>query len=231
MDYLAVLRAKLAEFGALIDGPLDLSTRVPGCGDWTFYDLADHLGNGNLWVAVGVREGRGDHHGEPAPREVDRLRGWFDDTAEALVAALSTDPRTPAWTFTSQMPRTVGFWQRRRMHETLMHLWDGQDALGRAASFEPELAADGIAEVFELYAPRMIKHGAAAAPDTAIRIHASDTGGDWIYGPGEPSAELSGPAADLLLGLWGRRSLSDPVLGWSGDRVAGERALSGPLVP
>jgi uncharacterized protein (TIGR03083 family) len=231
MDHLAVLQAKLIEFGALITAELDLSAPVPGCGDWTFYDLADHVGNGNMWVVIGVREGRGDHHGEPAPKGAVQLRAWFDDTAAALVAALSADPQTPAWTFTSQLPRTVGFWQRRRMHETLMHLWDGQNALGTPTPFDPEPAADGIAEVFELFAPRMIKRGLATEPDTAIRIHASDTGDSWIYGPGEPPAELSGTAADLLLALWGRKSLSDPALIWSGDRTAGERALSGPLVP
>ncbi|WP_067676335.1 maleylpyruvate isomerase family mycothiol-dependent enzyme [Nocardia miyunensis] len=231
MDHLAVLRAKLIEFGALITADLDLSEPVPSCGDWTFLDLADHLGNGNMWVVVGVREGRGDRQDEPAPKDPVRLRDWYDDTASALVAALSVDPETPAWTFTSQLPRTVGFWRRRRMHETLMHLWDGQNALGTPEPFAPDLAADGIAEVFELFAPRMIKRGLAVEPDTAIGIHATDTGDSWTYGPAEPAARLSGTASDLLLALWGRKPLSDPALTWSGDRKAGERALSGPLVP
>jgi uncharacterized protein (TIGR03083 family) len=231
MEYLAVLQAKLIEFGALITPELDLATPVPSCGDWTLYELADHLGNGNMWVVVGIREGRGDRQSEPAPTDAAQLRAWFDNTAATLIAALSTDPDTPAWTFTSQLPRTVGFWQRRRMHETLMHLWDWQYALGTPAPFDPKPAADGIAEIFEFFAPFMITRGRAAEPDTAIGVHASDTGDSWIHGPGEPRAELSGTAADLLLALWGRKPLSDPALIWSGDRTAGERTLSGPLVP
>lgn len=231
MDYLAVLRSTLAEFGSLITAEPDLSAPIPACGDWTFYDLADHLGNGNAWAVIAIREGRGDYRGTPAPRDPAELRTWFDGTATALVEELSVDPETPAWTFSSQLPRTVGFWQRRRMHETLMHLWDAHSAFGAPAQWDPATAADGIPEVFELFVPRMIKRGLAAEPDTAIRLRTTDTGDRLTYGPGEPAAELSGAASDLLLALWGRKSLADPALAWSGDRAAGERALSGPLVP
>lgn len=51
------------------------------------------------------------------------------------------------------MPRTVAFWRRRRAHETLMHLWDGQNTFGPADPFDTDLAVDGITEVFELFAP------------------------------------------------------------------------------
>ncbi|WP_345496699.1 maleylpyruvate isomerase family mycothiol-dependent enzyme [Nocardia callitridis] len=231
MDHLPVLQAALLEFGALITNEVDLSAPVPSCGDWTFLDLVDHLRNGNMWVVTAVREGRGDSRDEPAPADPARLRGWYDEAAAALVSTLSADPATPAWTFTSQMPRTVGFWRRRRMHETLMHLWDGQNALGTPVPFARDHAADGVTEVFDLFAPRMIKRGLAAEPDTAIRLHATDTDDNWTYGTAEPAAQLSGTAADLLLALWTRKPLSDPALTWSGDRSAGERALSGPLVP
>ena len=130
------------------------------------------------------------------------------------------------------MPRTVGFWQRRRAHETRMHRWDAQNALGGAAEpFEPAFAADAVSEVFELFAPRMIKRGLAAEPATALRLTATDVGRSWEYGPGEPVSEVAGTASDLALMIWGRIGMDASGLAWSGDREAGERVVKAPLVP
>ncbi|GAB2528440.1 maleylpyruvate isomerase family mycothiol-dependent enzyme [Nocardia heshunensis] len=231
MDFMAVLREKLSEFGELITPEADLAAPVPSCGDWTFYDLADHVGQGNMWVVTAIAEGHGNYQGEPAPKDPVALRDWYDRIAKTMLESLSVDPATPAWTFTSQLPRNVGFWQRRRAQETLMHVWDGQDALGVAEEFEPHLAADGIIEVFELFAPRMIKRGLAKEPEAAVSVHTTDTGDSWTYGPGAPVAEISGTAADLLLALWGRKNLDDAALTWQGNWAAGARVLTGPLVP
>lgn len=231
MDYSALLCAKLTTFGELIAVDTDLAAPVPSCGDWTFYDLVDHLGRGNLWVVTAVTELRGDAEHEPAPQDLAALREWYESTADAMVAALAADEEQQAWTFTRTMPRTVGFWRRRRAHETLMHLWDGQNALGKADPFDPDLAVDGIDEVFELFAPRMIHRGLAVEPEVALRIRATDTGNSWSYGPGEPVAEFAGTASDLLLALWARKSGADAGYTWDGDRAAGERVLAGPLVP
>ncbi|MEV6772803.1 maleylpyruvate isomerase family mycothiol-dependent enzyme [Nocardia sp. NPDC051030] len=231
MDFLGILRDKLTSFGELIDADVDLGAPVPSCGDWTFYDLADHVGQGNMWVVTAVAELHGKYEGEPAPRDPGELRPWYDGTAAAIVEALSVDPETEAWIFARSMPRTVGFWRRRRAQETLMHLWDGQNALGTAEPFETELAEDGITEVFEMFAQRMIYRGLATAPEVALALRATDTGQSWTYGPGEAVAEISGTASDLLLALWGRTPASDAVFTWTGDRAAGERVLAGPLVP
>ncbi|MVU79297.1 maleylpyruvate isomerase family mycothiol-dependent enzyme [Nocardia sp. ET3-3] len=231
MDFMAILREKLSDFGELITPETNLAAPVPGCGDWTFYDLADHLGQGNRWVVTAVAEGRGDYQGDPAPTNPIELRAWYDESAKAIIESLSVDPQTPAWTFTSQLPRTVGFWQRRRAQETLMHVWDGQDALGTAEPFDPAVAADGIAEVFELFAPRMIKRGLAKEPEVALGVRTTDTDDSWTYGPGTPVAEVSGTASDLLLALWQRKDAEDPALTWTGNWAAGERVLAGPLVP
>lgn len=231
MDFLPVLRDKLTAFGALITPDVDLSAPVPSCGGWTFYDLTDHLVQGNRWVVTAVAEGRGDYQGDPAPKDPVALRADYDDSAAAIAASLSVDPETAAWTFTSAMPRNVGFWRRRRAQETLMHLWDGQNALGKADPFDLTLALDGITEVFELFAPRMVHRGLATEPDAALAVRATETNRAWTYGPGEPVAEISGPASDLLLALWARKPATDPTFTWDGDRTIGERVLAGPLVP
>ncbi|MGH1554782.1 maleylpyruvate isomerase family mycothiol-dependent enzyme [Streptomyces sp. L7] len=142
---------------------------------------------------------------------------------------LSVDPSTEAWTFS--LPHTVGFWRRRRSQETLMHRWDAEHALGPTTPMDVELAADGVAEVFDTMAPRMTSRGAATYPETSVRINATDTGHCWNYGPGEPIAEISGTAEDLLLMLWGRKPRDTGSVTWTGDREAGLGVLAGPLVP
>ena len=126
--YLGHLRGDLGAFGECLAG--DLAAPVEPCGDWTLYDLADHLGQGNMWAAVAVTEKRGDYEGPAAPRDPADLVKWFSGTAGVLLAALDTDPSTSAWTIAP--PPTAGFWQRRRCLETLVHRWDAQQALGHS---------------------------------------------------------------------------------------------------
>lgn len=228
MDYLLALRRELDAFGAVLDG--DLSAPVEHCGDWKLVDLAVHMGAGNVWVVTAVREGHGRGYDEDAaPRDPAGLRAWYAQTAAALAQALSAEPSAEAWTFFP--PRTVGFWRRRRAQETLMHRWDAEHALGPTAPMDPALAADGVAEVFDTMAPRMVAKGAATPPERAVRITDTGSGRSWTHGPGEPVAEVSGTAEDLLLMLWGRRPRDTPSLTWAGDRAAGSAVLAGPLVP
>ncbi|HEY7015872.1 MAG TPA: maleylpyruvate isomerase family mycothiol-dependent enzyme [Streptosporangiaceae bacterium] len=225
--YLAHLRHELDAFAACLSG--DLSARVEYCGDWTLYDLADHLGRQNLWAAAAVTEQHGDLDPPPAPRDPAALATWFGGTCDVQFAALDTDPAAPAWTFAP--PPTVGFWQRRRCQETLVHRWDAEHALGRASRLDPELAGDGVAEVIDTFVPRQVRLGRIAAPAHAVGLTAADTGSAWTLGPGDPVASVRGTAADLLLLLWGRRADDDPALAWSGDRAAGRAVLAGALVP
>ncbi|GLW57004.1 maleylpyruvate isomerase family mycothiol-dependent enzyme [Kitasatospora phosalacinea] len=227
-DYLVELRRELDEFGALLGG--DLSAPVQHCGSWKLADLVAHMGAGNLWVVTAVREGHGDNYRESdAPGDPDGLRSWYADSADDLVAALSVDPATAAWTIAP--PHTVGFWRRRRTQETLVHRWDAANALGLQQALNAELAADGVAEVFDTMADRMVARGAATPPARALRLTATDSARSWTYGPGEPVAEVAGTAEDLLLMLWGRKPRESDALAWTGDRAAGLAVLAGPLVP
>ncbi len=226
-EYLAHLRHELDAFAACLSG--DLSARVQYCGDWTLYNLADHLGRQNLWAAAAVTEQHGDLDPPPAPREPAALATWFRGTCDTELAALDTDPSAPAWTIAP--PPTVGFWQRRRCLETLVHRWDAEHALGTPSPLDPGLAGDGVAEVIDTMAPRQVRLGRTAAPAHAVGLTAADTGSAWTLGPGEPVASVRGPAAGLLLLLWGRCAADDPALAWSGDREAGQAVLAAALVP
>ncbi|CAG6394347.1 maleylpyruvate isomerase family mycothiol-dependent enzyme [Streptomyces cocklensis] len=221
----ALLRETDAFRGTLLG---DLTAQVEHCGSWTLYDLANHLGAGNRWAATAITAHHPGHRSPAAPREPAALLSWFDRQTAVLLDVLDGDTAAPAWTF--HPPHTVGFWQRRRCLETLVHRWDAQHALGATEPLDPELAADGIAEVFDTFAPRQIEAGRAAAPACAVGFEATDTGSSWTYGPGAPAASVSGAAGDLLLMLWGRLPAGDPGLVWKGDREAAGAALRGPLV-
>ncbi len=225
--YLEHLRRELGAFEACLAG--DLSARVEHCGDWTLYDLADHLGGGNLWAAAGVTEQRGDYEAPAGPRDPGALARWFGDTGGVLLAALDTDPSAPAWTIAP--PPTVGFWQRRRCLETLIHRWDAEHALGVSGRLDPALASDGIAEVIDTMTPRQVRLGRASALRHAVRLTAGDTGSSWVLGPGDAVATIRATAAELLLLLWGRLPAEDQAITWEGDRETALATLGRPLVP
>jgi uncharacterized protein (TIGR03083 family) len=223
LDHLGLLRDELAAFEDCLGG--DLSVAVEHCGDWTLRDLAEHLGQGNLWAATAILEGHGRYQPVPPPADIG---SWFAETGRVLVDALGRDPATEAWTFAP--PRTVGFWRRRRCLETVVHRWDAEIAQGRAVDLDPVLCGDGIAEVIEVFVPRMVKRGLAEEPRAAVRLVATDLrDGVWVLGPGEPVATLTGSAQELMLALWNRMPLPWPSA--TGDLVTAREVLTGPLVP
>ena len=226
-SYLDHLGRELGAFESCLAG--DLSARVEHCGDWTLYDLADHLGRQNLWAAAAVTERRGDHEAPPAPRDGAALARWFGDTARVLLAALDTDPSARAWTIAP--PPTVGFWQRRRCLETLIHRWDAEHALGAGGRLDPALAEDGVAEVIDTMTPRQIRLGRIGALPYPIRLTAYDTQSSWVLGSGDPVATVRATAAELLLMLWGRLPAGDQAFTWEGDRDKAMATLGGSLVP
>ncbi|WP_037577601.1 maleylpyruvate isomerase family mycothiol-dependent enzyme [Phaeacidiphilus oryzae] len=227
LDYLKQHDELSRRFSDCLDG--DLSVPVVHCGEWTLRDLAGHVGQGNAWVVGAIREHRKDRGGTPPPAEDAGVRAWFEGMVAELADALALDPETDVWTFWP--PHTVGFWRRRRVHEMQVHVWDAEHAAGKEAPLDPAFAADGVAEVLDTMAPRQVKVERMAAPQRAVRLTASDTGGSWTWGPGEPVGEVTGTAERLLLQLWKRIPADDPSLSWSGD-VEGTRAvLAGALAP
>jgi uncharacterized protein (TIGR03083 family) len=227
MNYLAQLRREQDAFAACLDG--DLSTPIEHCGDWTLYDLADHVGRSNLWAAAAVREKHRDHRSAPAPRDRAELVPWLETSSAVLLAALDADPADDAWTFFP--PHTVGFWQRRRCVEALVHRWDAEHAIGAHTLIDPVFADDAVAEVIDTMAPLLVQEGRASVPAHAVRLIAADTGSSRVFGTGPVVADITGTAADLALMLWGRLALDDAAIGWDGDRAAARTVLAGPLVP
>lgn len=225
-NHLDHLSQELATFKSYLGS--ELTAPIEHCGDWTLYELAQHVGRANRWAAGVVTEGRTDFPTAEAPREPDRLVAWFGEGSAELLTALAVPPETPAWSFFP--PATVAFWRRRRCFDTLVHRWDAEHALGLDTGIDPALATDGVAEVFDTMAPFQIARGEAPEPTEAICL-VSDTGSSWRFGPGEPLATATAPAADLLLMLWKRRRPDHPSITWSGDRASAERILAEAYTP
>ncbi|GAA1662043.1 hypothetical protein GCM10009830_04080 [Glycomyces endophyticus] len=194
--------------------------------------LARAVGHSNLFTAACVTEWTGGDtppDGAPplAPQDRGELLKWLEGTAELLVMSLDVDADTPAWGHFT--PPNAGYWQRSIAVETMLHRWDAQQTVGLAAPLDPDLASAGVSEVLEVLAPKMIGVGKAWPPDACVKFNATDTDDWWIYGPGDPVAEVHSTAGNLLLMLWGRMHKDHPSLVWEGDRTLALSVLKGPL--
>ena len=114
----------------------DLEAAVPTCGDWKLRDLAGHMG----WVHGLVGSYVASRATEPLGREQmpqvpddDSVVDFAAASLGRLVDALaSIEPETPVWNWS---PRPdAGFYFRRMLHETSVHRWDAENAVGAAGS-------------------------------------------------------------------------------------------------
>lgn len=216
----------------------DLEAHVPTCPEWNVAKLVIHTGQHHRWVADAVR---GGGEAPPAPQKPglrgDELIDWFrrgwSDLADLLDE--SSDD-TPAWSWSGD--NRVGFWRRRTALETLVHRWDAENATGVGTPLEPELAADGIDELFFV----MIADGDSTYSGVPGRVRMSpvDAPGSWtldLEDGAKPvvgrdatdeatgkEVALSANASDLLLFAWGR--LGPDTLQVDGDRDLFESFLA-----
>ena len=221
MEWLPVLAHEIDVIAHVV-----LQLPVAGCPGWTCLDLVDHIGSIERWVVHAVRR---RELLDDVPGWTGRdLLSWYEEGAATLLLTLATDPATPAATFARD--KTVGFWQRRQVHEHRVHRWDLEAALGEAEPVEPDLAHDGLDEIATMFWPRQVRLGRAVMPARGLRVVTTDTGGDWVFGE-EAAATLSGAAADLLLVLMHRQELDRTRLTWTGDEAAGRSVLALALAP
>jgi uncharacterized protein (TIGR03083 family) len=203
-------------------GPLDAP--VAACPGWDLADLGRHLGSIHRWVLAALEHGRAPEASEiaPPPGDADDLAGWLADGAARLAGTLGAmDPAAPTWhPFT--VARVVAVWPRRQAHETMVHRWDAERAVGAETPLDPALALDGLLEWAEVIVPRVVTRDGRRAPAGVLVVHATDVGAAHritsdgrdvrveaidvaTTGAGDPV--LRGRAEDLLLAVWHRRSL------------------------
>ncbi|MGH9021596.1 MAG: maleylpyruvate isomerase family mycothiol-dependent enzyme [Acidimicrobiia bacterium] len=199
-------------------GVAGLEAPVPTCPAWTVADLVGHMGRVHRWV-LGILETQAQESpGRPAgPDEGTDLLTWVQEGAERLVEALTiADPQTQVWNWAAGAAGPVEFWHRRMAHETAVHRVDAESAAGKSCGVEPpELAVDGLDELFELIQARF--KTVARSPERTFHFHATDVVGEWhlrltsdhlevVRRHAKADVALRGPASDLELFAYNRGS-------------------------
>jgi uncharacterized protein (TIGR03083 family) len=234
--WLAGLRAEGAALRAAVGQEGALDRPVPTCPGWTATDLVRHVGGIYTWVRSHAGRGVTDppaRRPEGGDLSGDALLAWWDEELPALVRMLEAlDPELPAWNWAPRAKK-AGFWHRRMAHETAVHRWDGQSAVGLTEPIEAKLAADGVGEVLDTWLPASRRLGPADRTGI-VALRSLDTEQIWhlrlrgtgvalldtdtilddqTHGPERTVAV--GTASDLLLSLYGRVSFE--VLEIAGD--------------
>jgi uncharacterized protein (TIGR03083 family) len=220
LEYVQYVEAVGQQTGAFTKALMraDADARVPTCPDWTVRDLAKHVGTVlGFWTHV-LAEG----NGRPKP-QFDEEPGpaaglWVVQIAGFLVNELkAASAETKVWTW-DPSDQSAGFVARRMAHETAVHRFDAQTAMGSPEPIDPPaLAADGIEEIFAMV---------AAAPDRAghgegqtLHLHSAE-GDEWLIAMNADGLEirrehakgdlaLRGAVSDLELLLYGRPPIGE----------------------
>ncbi|MEU1685890.1 maleylpyruvate isomerase family mycothiol-dependent enzyme [Micromonospora sp. NPDC005707] len=232
--WIGALRTEGPAFAAAVaEAPPE--TPVLSCPGWTVSDLAHHLTRMYVWARTVLTAGtasRPERH-DPEPPAGLTSAQWYGQEYERLMALFEgLDPEAPAWNFAPQ-PKKAAFWPRRAAHETAVHRWDAQLAIGAGEPIEAKLAADGVSEVLDTWLPagRRIQPGQWHG---VVQLTATDAAQEWylrLRGEGmalldtatildhdehHARAQVTGTASDLLLAVMGR--ISFDALGVAGDR-------------
>lgn len=182
-----------------------LAHPVPTCPDWTFKQLATHVGRGHRWAAeivatrsreaIPTREVPGGKFPDDPAVQAD----WVSAAAPKVIDAVREAGTAPVWTLAGIGP--ARWWARRRAHEVAVHLADallavGEDPVGGAAGGtsyrSADLAADGVDEWLGLIAAGVrgsteamrSRPAAVRGEGQTLHFHATDEGldgaGEWL---------------------------------------------------
>lgn len=222
--------ARMLRDAAAKAGP---EARVATCPDWAVQDLLTHIGMVHRWVYSMVSTRSQEFM--PFPKEAegaDDQLAWFDAGAEQLLEALAgLQPDEKIWTFLAGAPAPAEWWIRRMAHELAIHRADAESALGPISPVTPpEVAADGIDELFDLLPVRHARSDAMQALTGNYHFHCTDVPGEWVvdFAGGRVDVRrehakcavaVRGPASALLLYAYNRIPAGD------GIEILGDTAL------
>jgi uncharacterized protein (TIGR03083 family) len=219
--YAAELDAETARLAAAVTERPD-DARIPSCPEWTVRDLVTHVGTGHRLGARIIEEKRDSpapYVLVDAPTDQAEWTGWLTAGARRLNDAVRRHGFDgTVWTWQPRH-RTAGFWQRRMLHDLIVHRFDAEPD----GDLAPDLAADGVSDILLVFTviDRLPHDGRTlrfAADDTADRWHVTLAPDrvDWREGDGPADVTVTAPVRDLLLALNRRR---EPAT------VTGDRAL------
>lgn len=212
LDHLAVLPG-LTEAFAVALAAADPGAVPVATGRWRVRDVGAHLLGVHRWAAEVVRLGvRPPRLERPAVADGGLVDGYRAAAAELLAVLREVDPERQCWTL-DRTDRRAGFWPRRQVHETAVHLWDVRSPVDPAptalADLPAGLGADGVDELLQMMPSRL---GRSRVPlPGPLALHATDVDRRWLLGTDwlpasdvEPVAAVAAPERDLLLHVWGR---------------------------
>lgn len=216
MDHLALLQGEVVAMAAALRAA-DPARPVRSCPGWDVAALTAHLTAVHHWVLGALR-----NEGSPPYDEKPASPQDYAAAAGALVERLQElPPDAPCWTF-DRDDRTAAFWRRRQLQEVSVHRWDVEEH-----AIDPAVAEAGVDEVVEFFLPRQVQLGRTTLPPGTVVLDSGTR--SWTIGAGGPTATVRGPASDLDLLLWGRRSLEQ--LQVDGDRDVAQAVLRSGLTP
>ena len=240
--YDAELQAQTAGFAAAVR-EADPALPVPTCPAWTLAELTAHVGFGHRWAAMIVeRRAAGPvPHDQvddvEVPHRAEERSAWLEAGARRLADAVrKIGPAAGVWSWAED--QTAGFWLRRITHDTLVHRLDAELAAGRTAAVPPDLAADSVTDLLDMFRvlPRIDDFPALAGlrgHGQTLHFHATDPrlgvdgewlarrtpfGVEWEHRHDQADVVVRGPAMNLLLLLSRRVPLDDSRVEVSGDR-------------
>jgi uncharacterized protein (TIGR03083 family) len=214
-----------------------LEPDVPCCPGWKVRDLVTHVGEVISQKADIVAGGWADSW--PArnkvPEGINPLEWYRKEAGRLYEVLLAADPTAPAVTFGSD--KTVAFWIRRMAHETVVHRVDAEQAHGYESAVDLELATDGVAELFDVFATTYPKWASFRPGADVVRVETGDQ--SWTVRLGEyvgtkngrdykkpistrdpdagPDATISGAPDRVMLWMWGRAPIEQVTVAGSVD--------------
>lgn len=235
MDAAERIRALETEGRRLIDvARADLGAVVPSCPEWTTADLLRHVAG--VWEAfrVIVESASTDPPDfgalVGAPEASDELPAFVAERLDVLVATMAAaDPDRPLWSWMGVKPTAV--FLRRAHLETLVHRIDAELAAQDRTPVDPSVGLDGVDELLTEFLVERTED----LPTGSLHLHQTDGDGEFLLDVADGAVVVSrehakGDAAlraggeDLLLAMWGRRSLDGLEL--FGDRAVAEQWIA-----
>jgi hypothetical protein len=254
--FLEVLDAEGTLLAAAAEGA-GTDAEVPACPGWQMRDLLRHTGAVHRWAAAFVAE----EHTSPRPMEdgpeLDgaELIAWYRDSHRGLVETLAAAPSdVRAWTFhPAPSPSPLAFWTRRQAHETTVHRFDAEGAVGAVSpssaspssaspsptaatgtpvtgtvAIDTEFAVDGIDELLRGFHARRKSRVRTDEP-RVLRVRATDADAVWtVRLSPEPPVATPDDSADADCELAGPAAHLYLAL-WNRlpvPRVSGDRSLA-----
>ena len=216
-DYLPYIRSRTEQL-IEVAAP-QLSSDVPSCPGWSMTDLIDHVTEVYWHKEIATRTGKEPENWPPAELPGDEPIEKLTLALEGLMATLAEHKGSDVcWTWNPE-DQTVGFWHRRMAQEIAIHGFDGLNAVGANGGITPEIAADGVDELLQVFISGDWSDIPQAGADQTVHVSCTDTDDNWrialtptnvavervsSFGVEKPDALLAGSASDVDLVLWHR---------------------------